>query len=113
MGLKATLLERALATLIDKRVVVRATSLSTATSPGTTSLTRTCGSGCRSSALACRRSGGGQCGRAIEPVLREGIERMGAAGPAGSTGVVGGYWTLATTRRLIWCSLTDDRSRGR
>lgn len=32
-------------------------------------------------------------GRAIEPIIRTGIERMGSAGPAGSTGFVGGYWT--------------------
>lgn len=32
-------------------------------------------------------------GRAIEPVLRAGLERMGATGPAGATGMVGAYWT--------------------
>lgn len=32
-------------------------------------------------------------GRAIEPIARGGVERMGAAGPTGPTGIAGGYWT--------------------
>ena len=32
-------------------------------------------------------------GRTIEPVIRESLARLGAAGPAGADGLVGGYWT--------------------
>lgn len=32
-------------------------------------------------------------GRTIEPVVRESLSRLGAAGPAGTDDVVGGYWT--------------------
>jgi DNA-binding transcriptional ArsR family regulator len=32
-------------------------------------------------------------GRTIEPVIRESLARLGAAGPAGAGGLVGGYWT--------------------
>lgn len=109
-GLQATSLERALATLIDKRVVVRTTPVSTARSresryyvadpyvrfwlsfigPSLPEIERGAVarvlSRLQSNWLTWR-------GRAIEPVIREGIERMGSAGPAGQTGVVGGYWT--------------------
>jgi hypothetical protein len=109
-GLKATSLERALRTLVDKRVVVRATPLSTVSSresrysvadpylrfwlsfigPGLPEIER----GAAARVLARLQSSWlSWRGHAIEPVLREGIERMGAAGPAGPTGVVGGYWT--------------------
>ncbi len=32
-------------------------------------------------------------GRAIEPIVRQALERLGADGPAGASGIVGGYWT--------------------
>lgn len=116
-GLKASSLERALDTLTDKRVVVRATPLSTRKSrepryyiadpylrfwlsfigPGLPEIERGAAarvlSRMQSSWLAWR-------GRAIEPVVRAGIERMGPAGPAGPTGVVGGYWTRSNNPEI-------------
>ncbi|MFM8895324.1 MAG: DUF234 domain-containing protein, partial [Actinomycetales bacterium] len=116
-GLKAASLERSLTTLIDKRVVVRATPLSTAPSresrywvadpylrfwlsfigPGLPEIER--GSAARVLARLQSRWLTWR-GQAIEPVLRDGIERMGASGPAGPTGVVGGYWTRSNNPQI-------------
>jgi AAA+ ATPase superfamily predicted ATPase len=109
-GVQAASLERALAVLIDTRVVARTLPLSTVKSresryyvadpylrfwlsfigPALPEIER--GAGAR--VLARLRSRWQSWrGQAIEPVVREGVERMGAAGPAGAAGVVGGYWT--------------------
>lgn len=109
-GLKATSLERSLDLLADKRIIAREKPLSSASSretryrvadpylrfwlsfvgPGLDEIER----GAHQRVLArLRISWPSWRGRAIEPVLRAGIERMGADGPAGASGLVGGYWT--------------------
>lgn len=109
-GLHSTPLARALTTLRDKRIVTMDQPLSTSRSkvpryrvtdpylrfwlafigPALAEIER----GAHARVLArLRASWPSWRGRAIEPVLRSGVARMGDSGPAGTTGVVGAYWT--------------------
>ena len=109
-GLQATSLTRALTTLRDKRIVSVDQPLSTSRSkvpryrvtdpylrfwlafvgPAMAEIER----GAHERVLARLKTRWPSWrGRAIEPVLRSGVARMGASGPAGATGVVGAYWT--------------------
>lgn len=109
-GLQSTPLTRALSTLREKRIVSMDQPLSTSRSkvpryrvtdpylrfwlafigPAMPEIER----GAHERVLArLRTSWPSWRGRAIEPVLRAGVARMGASGPAGATGAVGAYWT--------------------
>jgi AAA+ ATPase superfamily predicted ATPase len=110
-GVTAASLSRALSLLTDKRIVHRATPLSTKASqearywvadpylrfwlefvgPYIHEVER--GRGDRTLERV-QRSWTTWRGRAIEPIVREAIDRLGLPlGPDGSAGVVGGYWT--------------------
>ena len=109
-GLHSTALTRALTTLRDKRIVTMDQPLSTSHSkvpryrvtdpylrfwlafigPALAEIERGAHARVLARLQTCWPS---WSSRAIEPVLRFGVERMGDSGPAGTTGVVGAYWT--------------------
>lgn len=109
-GIQPASLNRSLATLIDKRIVAIDLPLSTVASkerryriddpylrfwlkfvgPSLAEIER--GAGRRALDRA-RAQWPSWRGRAIEPIVRTAVERMGDAGPSGRSGLVGGYWT--------------------
>ena len=111
-GIKGNILSRPLATLLDKRVITSALPLSEATSdakryyiadpylrfwlrfiePRRGEIDRGIGA---TNAASIAAAFGDYAGRAIEPIVRAGIERMIAGGDRrfGGARVVGGYWT--------------------
>lgn len=111
-GIKGNVLSRPLTTLMDKRIINALLPISTAPSdakryyigdpylrfwlrfiePRRGQIDRGIG---RASAASIAATFGDYAGRAIEPIVRSGIERMVANGDGrfGATGIVGGYWT--------------------
>jgi hypothetical protein len=111
-GIKGNILNRPLATLVDKRIITSGLPLSTATSdarryyvadpylrfwlrfiePRRGEIDRGIGATNADSIAAVF---GDYAGRAIEPIVRAGMERMIAGGDQrfGQARIVGGYWT--------------------